>query len=153
MSIKKILYVDMDGVLVDFASGIAKLDKETAMKYEGIYDEVPGIFSLMKPIDGAIESYKQLAEHYDTYILTTSPWNNPSAPCDKLQWVKQYLGDVAYKRIIMSHHKNLNRGDYLIDDRIANGSGKFEGEHIQFGTSPFENWEKVCAYLLKANLK
>jgi len=44
---KKVLYVDMDNVLVDFPSGIAQLDPETHQKYHDNYDEVPGIFSLM----------------------------------------------------------------------------------------------------------
>jgi len=33
--------------------------------------------------------------------------------------VKTHLGADAYKRLILTHHKNLNVGDYLIDDRIA----------------------------------
>ena len=44
---KKILYFDMDGVLVDFQSGIDKLSEEVKKEYEGRVDEVPGIFSLM----------------------------------------------------------------------------------------------------------
>ena len=44
---KKILYFDMDGVLVDFQSGIYKLSEEVKKVYEGRVDEVPGIFSLM----------------------------------------------------------------------------------------------------------
>ena len=43
-----IVYVDMDGVLVDFQSGIDQLDDETKAKYHERYDEVPGIFGLMK---------------------------------------------------------------------------------------------------------
>ena len=46
---KRIVYVDMDNVLVDFPSGIEKLSKEDKNKYNGNYDEVPGIFSLMEP--------------------------------------------------------------------------------------------------------
>jgi len=30
---------------------------------------------------------------------------------------KKYLGESAHKRLILTHHKNLNHGDYLIDDR------------------------------------
>lgn len=41
---KKILYVAMDNVLVDFLAAIKKLDTETLIKYEGRWDEVPGIF-------------------------------------------------------------------------------------------------------------
>jgi FMN phosphatase YigB (HAD superfamily) len=46
---KKIVYIDMDNVLVDFKTGIDKLDQNTIDKYQGKLDEVPGIFSLMKP--------------------------------------------------------------------------------------------------------
>ncbi|WP_159021505.1 hypothetical protein [Formosa sp. L2A11] len=146
---KKVLYVDMDNVLVDFKSGIDKLDESQLNEYEGRLDEVPGIFSLMEPMKDAIKSYEELAKHYDTYLLSTSPWENETAGPDKLNWVKKYLGKVAYKRLILSHHKNLNVGDYLIDDRLKNGVNKFTGEHIHFGTDKFPDWVTVTEYLLK----
>jgi len=146
---KKIVYIDMDNVLVNFPSAFEYLDENTLKKYEGRLDEVPGIFALMKPIEGAIEAFKKLSEKYDVYILSTSPWNNPSAWSDKLEWVKKYLGDLAYKRLILTHHKNLNKGDYLIDDRTKNGAGEFEGELILFGSEKFPNWNAVLDYLLK----
>ena len=138
----------MDNVLVDFASGINRLPQETKIKYEGDLDEVPGIFSLMAPMEGAIKSFKKLSSKYDTYILSTAPWENASAWSDKLEWVKKYLGEEAHKRLILSHNKNLNRGDYLIDDRTANGADKFQGELIKFGSERFPNWKIVCDYLL-----
>ena len=144
----KILYVDMDNVLVDFPSGISKISKQLQSEYEDRLDEVPGIFSLMEPIKGAIESYKQLSQKYDTYILSTAPWKNSSGWSDKNEWVKKYLGDFAHKRLILSHHKNLNYGHYLIDDRLANGADLFKGEHIHFGSDKFPDWESVCSYLL-----
>jgi len=66
---------------------------------------------------------------------------------DKLKWVKKHLGKVSYKRLILSHHKNLNIGDFLIDDRTKNGADKFKGEHIHFGTKKFPNWTSVMKYL------
>ncbi|MDR2556874.1 MAG: hypothetical protein LBC49_04090, partial [Bacteroidales bacterium] len=54
-----------------------------------------------------------------------------------------------YKRLIISHHKNLNRGDYLIDDRTRNGAGEFEGELIQFGSERFPDWKTVIHYLMR----
>ena len=65
---------------------------------------------------GAVESFERVAALYDAYVLSTSPWENPSAWSDKLLWVQRHLGAPAYKRLILSHHKNLNAGDYLIDD-------------------------------------
>lgn len=148
---KKILYIDMDNVLVDFVSGINQLDTNTQKEYEGRLDEVPHIFGLMKPMKGAIEAFQELSELFDTYILSTSPWENETALADKLNWVKKYLGKNCYKRLILSHHKNLNIGDYLIDDRTANGAGEFLGEHIHFGTERFPDWQSVVKYLKASN--
>ena len=145
---KKKLYVDMDGVLVDFETGIQKLTEDQKSIFDGRYDEVPGIFSLMDPIEGAIDAYHTLSTHFDTYILSTAPWENPSAWQDKIMWVQKHLNELAHKRLILTHHKNLNMGDYLIDDRKANGSDKFTGEHIHFGTNRFPNWQSVLEYLL-----
>ena len=138
----------MDNVLVDFPSGISKLSQEVINEYESNLDEVPNIFSLMEPLEGAIDSFKILSQRYDTYILSTAPWKNSSAWSDKVKWVKKYLGKSAYKRLILTHHKNLNHGDYLIDDRTKNGAGEFKGELIQFGTDKFPDWKSVCSYLL-----
>jgi 5'(3')-deoxyribonucleotidase len=66
--------------------------------------------------------------------------------------VQKYFGDdkdsVFYKRLIISHRKDLNRGDFLVDDRTKNGAGEFEGELIQFGSERFPNWKAVVPYLL-----
>ena len=140
---KKVVYVDMDNVLVDFQSGIDSLSDEERGAYKDNIDNVPGIFSKMQPLNGAIEGYKKLTEHFDVYILSTAPWNNPSAWSDKLLWVQKHLGDIAYKRLILSSNKNLNAGDYLIDDRTANGASDFKGEHIHFLTEKFKNWDDV----------
>ena len=146
---KKILYVDMDNVLVDFQSGIDQLSDSVQNEFEGRLDEVPGIFSLMKPMTDAIEVYNELSQFFDTYILSTAPWENPSAWSDKLLWIHKYLGQSAYKRLILSHHKNLNDGHYLIDDRTKNGADQFKGKHIHFGTESFPDWISVYNYLKK----
>ncbi len=149
----KILYFDMDNVLVDFQSGIDKLSLATVKEYEGRLDEVPGIFSLMTPLSGAVEAVKSLSQYFDVYILSTAPWKNISAWSDKVAWIHKHFGDekesVFHKRLIISHHKNLNKGDFLIDDRTKNGAGEFEGELIQFGTEKFPDWDKVTSYLIK----
>ena len=144
----KTLYIDMDNVLVDFPSAFARLPKELMAEYEGREDEIPGIFALMAPLPEAIDAFRQLSAHYDTFILSTAPWENPSAWSDKLLWVRQHLGELAHKRLILSHNKHLNRGDYLIDDRTKNGADRFIGEHIHFATTRFPDWQSVLAYLL-----
>lgn len=147
----KRLYFDMDGVLVDFQSGLAQQDEKTLREYEGREDEIPGIFGVMKPIDGAIEAVHRLSKHYDCYILSTAPWRNPSAWSDKVAWVTKYLDEVFHKRIIITHCKHLCKGDYLIDDRSKHGVTEFEGEWIHFGSERFPDWDAVLEYLLPKN--
>ncbi len=143
----KRLFFDMDNVLVDFASGLARLDEATKKEYEGHLDDVPGIFGLMDPMPGAIDAVHRLAKKYDVYILSTAPWKNPSAWSDKVAWVTKYFDDVFHKRLILSHHKDFIKGDYLIDDRPKHGAETFEGEWIQFGSERFPDWSAVVDYL------
>ncbi len=139
----------MDNVLVDFRSAFPLLDETVKEKFKDNMDDIEGIFSLMKPMKNAIKSFEILAKHFDVYILSTSPWDNPTAASEKVAWVKKYLPELAYKRLILSHNKHLNIGHYLIDDRLANGVDRFSGEHIHFGQKNFENWNLVVDYLLK----
>ena len=141
----------MDNVLVDFESGIERLNLDPNTRD---LDEVDGIFSQMIPLKDAIEGYNRLVElGYDVYILSTAPWENSSAWSDKLIWVKKYIGENAKKRLILSHNKNLNKGDFLIDDRVANGAGEFEGNLIRFGSDDFPNWDTVIKYFEKYTSK
>lgn len=156
--IKPIVYVDMDNVLVNFQSGLNRVPKAIKDEYvdDGTgkphYDDIPHIFSLMDPMPGAIDAVRKLSKYYDLYILSTAPWLNPAAWSDKLEWVQCYFGKgegtIFYKRLIISHHKDLNRGDFLIDDREKNGAGGFKGELIQFGSPNFPDWPSVVKYLL-----
>ena len=53
----------MDNVLVNFQSGLDQLSEEVLQQYEGQLDNIPSVFSLMKPLDGALEAYTILASH------------------------------------------------------------------------------------------
>ena len=81
----------------------------------------------------------------------SAPWKNPSAWKDKLEWIQKYYSEgqdrIFYKKLIISHHKNLNVGDYLIDDREKNGAKEFSGELIRFGSKKFPDWSSVTNYL------
>lgn len=69
----KIVFVDIDNVLVDFKPGIEKLSQADLELYEGRYDELPYIFSKVELMENAIESFIKLCSKFDNYILSTSP--------------------------------------------------------------------------------
>ena len=52
----KTLYIDLDNVLVDFRSAFPHSLEE---KYAGHLDDIPGIFSLMRPMANAVESFQE----------------------------------------------------------------------------------------------
>tara|TARA_Y100001958_G_scaffold139373_1_gene113197 strand:- start:2369 stop:2824 length:456 start_codon:yes stop_codon:yes gene_type:complete len=149
---KKIVYVDMDNTIVDFKSGIKRLSKRDIKEYNGREDEHPYIFTLMDPIKDSIESVMELNKKYDLYVLSTAPWLNSNAWKQKRDWIGKYFGEgkdnLFYKKVILSHNKNLNTGDYLIDDRPHNGAENFKGEWIRFGSEEYPDWKSVTKYLL-----
>ena len=148
----KTLYVDMDNTLVDFKARLAGVEPKLQKRYQGREDELPGLFALMPPMPGALKAFKKLSHLFDTYILSTAPWGNPSAWQHKVEWVQVHFGiekgTPAYKRLILTHHKHLNVGDFLVDDRpLHNGADRFRGEVVPFGSSEFPDWPAVTAYL------
>ena len=138
---KKIIYFDMDNVLANY-SGSAEANGINPNEAK----HINGFFRNLKPVEGAIDAYNLLSKYFDVYILSTAPWSNPQSLVEKMEWIKEYLPG-AYKNVIFSHHKNLNIGDYLIDDSTSNGASEFTGEHIHFGTEKFPNWKSVIKYI------
>lgn len=150
---KKIVYIDMDWVLADFEDAIERLDFKTKIKYMNSYWNVDWIFKDLKPIKGAIESVKRLDKYFNIYILSSAPWGNSPARTHKIERVKKYFWEskdsILYRKLILSSHKNLNKGDYLIDDRKENWAKEFEWDFIQFWTDRFSNRESVLSYMSK----
>lgn len=58
---KKVLYIDMDNTLVNFPAGVEQVPQPVQDEYKGHADEIPGVFELMTPMDGAIEAFTELA--------------------------------------------------------------------------------------------
>lgn len=129
---KKRVYVDMDSALVEWRAGL--------------WEE-------LKPMSGAIEALHILEKHYDVYIFSTISRENLFMESDKVLWLMKYLGEVYYKQLILSHHKELNKGDYLIDGGGKYGADRFEGEWIQYGSERFPGWEDILEYLVPEERK
>ncbi len=149
----------MDGVVADFEKRIGELepslinfkdhpDQEVlSNKIDQICYANPDIFHDLPPIEGAIEAVGKLAEQYEIFFLSTAMWSLPQSFTGKRIWIEDHFGNLGRKRLILSHRKDLLKGDFLVDDRTKNGASEFEGEHIHFGTSKFPDWDSVYAYL------
>ena len=145
----KILFVDMDGVIVDFIQS-AK-NSPYYEKYIDELDKIPDVFLNAPPMKYAIDSISKIIDSgkYDIYIASTAPWDNIASLSHKRIWIEKYFGDKLRKRLILTHRKDLLIGDYLIDDRTANGAGDFQGELIQFGSDKFPDWDTGLKYLFQ----
>ena len=93
---KKIVYIDMDGVLVDLGSEMNKWFENhphLVEKFKNCPDHIPGIFRNPPPIEGAIEAVKKLAESgkYELFIATSAPWGNPQSLTDKRYWIENHF--------------------------------------------------------------
>ena len=140
----------MDGVTSDFekAKKNHPLSKHTPFK--GRPDKIIDIYKDLDPIEGSIQSINKLFNdiRYEVYFLSTPPWDNPEAWTHKRLWVAKYFDvKIIRKRLILSHHKQLLIGDYLIDDNQWNGASEFQGKWIHFGSQEFPNWKTVLNYL------
>jgi len=158
---KKIVYIDMDGVIVDFGKAIEDwFEKHPHLeeRYKEFPDHIQGLFRIAPPMKGAIDAINKLHESgkYELLIATSAPWGNPQSLTDKRFWLEDYFGDIFHKKMFTTHRKDLLMGDYLIDDRLKNGAGEFKGKLLRFGydwennNSPNEypDWDSILDYLL-----
>lgn len=150
----KRVFIDMDGVLADFAALKRKLDMDGDR-----LKNIPGAFAHLQPIPGALEAVHSLiGMGFEVWIATKPPTGNPGAYADKAAWILHHLPELK-RRIIMTHNKGLLHGDYLIDDRVHKASCEaFTGTLIRFGQIAdesdvdvydysFQGWPEVLEYM------
>lgn len=133
---KCITYFDMDGPLADWEGS----------KNKGKNPDQPGFYLNLEPIQEGIEFFKKLAsfkETHEVFLLSTGTWDAPWCWTEKRLWVENHIGESAHKRLIISHRKDLNLGDFLIDDRTKNGAGEFNGKLILYGSEEFPDWKAI----------
>ena len=155
---KKIVLIDMDGVIVDLGKEIEL--KTTNLKDKKLLkspDLIKGIFKNPPVYEGAKDAVQKLNQSgkYELFIATSAPWKNHESATHKRIWLEKHFKGIFEKKMIITHRKDLLIGDYLIDDRLANGAEHFRGELISFGWNyeikkwnNFPDWESVLKKLL-----
>ncbi len=137
----------MDDVLCAFSQRHSEI-KAAHPEIEYPQSQV-GFFRALKPIEGGIEAIQRLQAQpeFEVYILTAPSVINVHCYTEKRQWVEDHLGFSWAERLIISPHKNLNQGHYLIDDHTSGkGQNLFGGELLHFGSDRFPNWATVLQF-------
>ena len=133
------IYIDMDGVLCDFHKAAESHPK---FGTKGFRPDLEMDFSKFDPMPGAIDAVAALLDMgHEVFIATTPPWNNPSAWGQKRNWVEKHL-PVLKRKMILTHRKDLLKGDILIDDTTYRGQRDFEGEFMHFGQNGMD-WKYI----------
>jgi len=78
-----------------------------------------GFFRNLPPMPGGATAIKEMKETYklNIYLCTSPIVTNPYCCGEKLEWVREHLGENFLNKVIVTLNKQLVRGDILIDDK------------------------------------
>ncbi len=147
----KIIFIDLDGVIADFKTAVEIHPLRNLAPYDIHPDTIPNVFLNLGTIPGAFDAVNTLLDdnRFEIYFLSTAPWNNPSAWTDKRLWLEMLFGEKINRRLILTHRKDLLKGDILIDDRPNNGAENFQGKILKFASLEFPDWNSILKELQK----
>jgi 5'(3')-deoxyribonucleotidase len=143
---KKIVYLDMDGVIADFWGGVGRPNPE--WNPPEMY--VKGFFRKLEVMPGAKKAVAELLANpnLDVYIASKPDSKNLDSATEKFEWIREHF-PALLKKIFLTCDKGHLNGHYLIDDNIEEWGPKFKGTFLHFDEhNPIESWHKI---LLKLN--
>lgn len=144
---KKIVFLDMDGVLANFwkACPSGYRDEDHDCPIEMLRG---GFFSKLEVMPGAKEAVNKLMrdERYDVWIGSKPSTKNLYCATEKFLWIEEHFPNLL-RKVNLVTHKGLLRGHYLVDDD-REWEKHFDGEFIWFDESrPVYSWNKVLHQL------
>ena len=82
------------------------------------YIEMPLLYNMVKPVEGALEGYNQLkSAGYDIVFVTHA---TPGCAGRKFEWLIDNGFDVSHRNYIECQRKELIDVDILVDDKFDN---------------------------------
>ncbi len=142
---KKIVFLDLDGVLADFDGAIVNHIDDPPEMF------VPGFFRNLAVHDGAKEAVATLLanENLDIYIGSKMTSKATNCATEKMEWIREHF-PALLKRMVLVCDKSLLRGDVLVDDDFERWAHKFQGQFIHFDRqNPRQSWESAVKELCK----
>lgn len=138
---KKVIYVEMDGVLCDYKSRCKKLN----VKFSEA-KRTPGFYKQLKPVKGAIETYRKLCEKCDVYVLMVASRDNAAIRAEKMEWLNKYLPKA---RILVMRKDDplMDKVDFLINDYGKRFEHRAYGHKVKFGSSGVADWDSVYTFI------
>ena len=139
---KKIIYIDMDGVIANFAKAAEELgNPHRPDKYVN--------YRNLEVMPGAINALIRLNQDFDIFIASTPPWDRPDMWGAKREWLAEKFPWLK-RKLILTHRKDLLIGDILIDYSRWRGQPDFQGHWIWFGhNSRCKDWESTLELIYK----
>jgi 5'(3')-deoxyribonucleotidase len=142
---KRIIFLDMDGVLADFDAAIVNHIDDPPEMF------VPGFFRNLAVMDGAKEAVKALLANkkLEIYVGTKMTSKVPTCATEKMLWIAEHFPALK-KNMTLICDKKLLRGDVLVDDDLRRWGHKFHGQFIHFDRrNPRKAWAAVVKELCK----
>ena len=133
----------MDGVISDFDKTKDELyssEKRPELKMD---------FSKLDTVPGADTAVMRLNQDFDMFIASTPVWDRPETWSQKREWIAKHFPYLKQK-LILTHRKDLLRGDILIDDSRWRGQPDFQGEWFWFNKEwDTRNWKACLEWIYK----
>ena len=112
---KKIIAMDMDGVVADFAKSYKEsfgrdANKDDPFTIQKFCETIPHFFRMLPVNKKGKDLFNELIKKYNVYFLTTPMGGMEYCKRDKIEWVQKNFGnfDIVF---------NNNKAEYVIDDQ------------------------------------
>ena len=99
-----------------------------------------------KPLSSSQKTFRRLAESYALYVVAPAETNSADSMPLVVEWATEYIGVLAYDRVVFAEDVGLLYGDYLVAPSSLQGADRFMGTHIDFGSDTFKTWEETSEF-------